>query len=192
MSEAETTTTPRVWIGCLQSYNAGRLIGEWVDATDLDEMLEAQEHVKALAISAAKEAGDWPVYFHEPEEFFLADNEGFGNAIGEYTPLDKVAELGAAIEEHGAAFLAYLGGFGRDDIPTDPAEMVTDFQDRYAGEWESDEDYARELVDAIGWKFEAGSAELDAISPYLDWEMIARELMMDAYEFNGHYFRANR
>jgi hypothetical protein len=26
-----TTETPRVWIGCLASYNAGRLIGEWVD-----------------------------------------------------------------------------------------------------------------------------------------------------------------
>jgi glutamine synthetase len=82
-----TTETPRVWIGCLASYNAGRLIGEWVDATDIDEMNECRDRVAAQAVEAAKQAGEYPVYFGDPEEFFLADHEGFGFNIGEYPEL---------------------------------------------------------------------------------------------------------
>lgn len=29
-------TTPRIWVGCLAHYNAGRLVGEWFDAVDGD------------------------------------------------------------------------------------------------------------------------------------------------------------
>jgi hypothetical protein len=69
------TTTPRVWIGCLASYNAGRLIGEWCEATDVDVMNDTWEDVKVQAVRAARAAGEYPVYFGEPEEPFLADNE---------------------------------------------------------------------------------------------------------------------
>lgn len=178
--------TPKVWIGCLASYNAGRLIGEWTDATDLDEMEECQKQVAAQAVAAAKEAGEWPVYFTEPEEFFLADNEGFGNAIGEYTPLEKVAELGQAIEEHGAPFLAFLEIY--DGVETNDAWTITnEFQDQYQGEYGSMKEFAYDYVDSCGWNgMESIPAEL---KNYLDWDMIARDLEMDMTETNGFIFR---
>jgi len=37
-------STPRVWIGCLHCYNAGRLVGEWFDAVDADEATLADVH----------------------------------------------------------------------------------------------------------------------------------------------------
>ena len=32
-----TTTEPAVWIGCLACYNAGRLTGDWYQATEADQ-----------------------------------------------------------------------------------------------------------------------------------------------------------
>lgn len=38
MTTTSTDTTPRVWVGCLACYNAGRLVGDWHDASDADEV----------------------------------------------------------------------------------------------------------------------------------------------------------
>ena len=197
-----TTTTARVAITCLASYNAGRLIYEWVDATDIDELEEGRKRVAAEAVRAAKAAGEYPVYFGEPEEFFLSDHEGFGNAIGEYTPFARVAALGAAIEEHGEAFLAYLTiADGSDSEDAD--DLVSAFQDKYVGEAESEADYARDYVSEVGWGgIPAGEMELstgwstvklnpiEELSSYLDWEMIAREVFMDHSFVDGYVFRS--
>ena len=41
-------TTPRVWIGCLQCYNEGNLVGDWHNATDADEITTSQLHGRAI------------------------------------------------------------------------------------------------------------------------------------------------
>ena len=43
MTTATDTDTPRIYVACLASYNAGILHGEWIDATDADEIREAIE-----------------------------------------------------------------------------------------------------------------------------------------------------
>ena len=197
------TTTARVAITCLASYNAGRLIYEWVDATDVDELEECRQRVAAAAVEAAKAAGEYPVYFGEPEEFFLSDYEGFGNAIGEYTPFARVAALGAAIEEHGEAFLAYLTiADGSDSEDAD--DLVASFQDAYVGEYDSEKDYAESFVSECGWGgVPAGELEfggsmwppvkinvLESLESYLDYDMIARELFMEHSFEDGHVFRS--
>jgi antirestriction protein len=132
-----TTTTPRVWIGCLAAYNEGHLHGEWVDATDVDVMNEVLEHV--LKTSPA----------HHAEEWFIADHEGFGDAIGEYTPFERVAALGALIEEHGEAFRAYLTWLDdADSIESD--ELEDNFYADYRGEWDSEKDFIYQQVDDLG------------------------------------------
>ena len=37
---------PRVWVGCLGCYNAGRLVGRWVDAEDAADL--SPEDVRAI------------------------------------------------------------------------------------------------------------------------------------------------
>lgn len=45
-----TATMPlRIWPGCLSCYNAGRLVGAWIDAADADEMTIAELHRQADA-----------------------------------------------------------------------------------------------------------------------------------------------
>lgn len=183
--------TPQVWIACLASYNAGRLIGEWVDAVDVDEMYEAQKRVAKAAVKAAKEAGDYPVYFGEPEEFAIHDYSNFGqlaSTLGEYPSYETVAKIGALIEEHGDAFIGYI-----DKCEVDLDEVdEDDFYQHYRGVHDSEEDYARELCQEIGLPGvdlspivpshnRYGTVELDKFDNwiveaegYIDWEMAAR------------------
>lgn len=182
-----TTVTPKVWIGCLASYNAGRLIGKWADATEgLDALLEAQEEVKQEALAAMKEAGEF--YGVEPEEFFLADYEGFPEGtVGEYTPLAQVAELAEAVEEHGDAFAAYLslGRYDADQLE----DALQDFEDCYAGEYDSLRDYAEESAYEIGLGGEEGSV-IESLASYIDWDRVARDYGFEGYtEADGHIFR---
>jgi antirestriction protein len=124
---ATETTNPAVWIGSLHAYNCGSLVGEWTDAFDLDQLQEVEARV-------LKRGGG--------EEIALMDFEGFGDMIGEYTQLDRVAEIAAAIEDHGEALVLYAShaGFDADD---DLAEFVERFESAHAGGgFESLKDYA--------------------------------------------------
>lgn len=171
-----STTTPRVWIGCLASYNAARLIGEWVDAVDVDEMNECRDRVAAQAVEAAKAAGEYPVYFGEPEEFFLADNEGFGFSVGEYPDWSALAKVGALIDERGEDFVAFLKW-----IDGDPLEMADELEERfneaYCGSADDEKSYAYQYVEEVGWAGVEGQELRDSqVYNYLDWDKIIQEL----------------
>ena len=186
----QTHDTPQVWIGCLASYNAGRLIGEWVDATDADEIGEAEKRVAITAVAAAQEAGEYPVYFGDPEEFFIADYDGFPQAavsmLGEYADYATVAAVAVGIEAHGEPFAKWLGSI---DSLDEPATLVDRFTEAYRGEYDSEEAYAREYVsDTGGWSGVPSQVEIevgfqrkkidifDELDSYIDWESVAREL----------------
>lgn len=203
--------TPRVWIGCLASYNAGRLIGEWVDATDTDVMNEAQKRVAEQAVKAAKEAKEYPVYFGEPEEFFIANYDNFPSAVvshlGEYPNYDTVVAIATFIENKGeaaAAFYEFASNVGMDLDGLDES----DFDNHYRGEWDSEEDYARHYVNEVGWSGVPADIHMpnprsfgeevllrpfDELDPYLDWDSIERELFDhgDYSHVNGHVFEAS-
>lgn len=60
------------------------------------------------------------------------------------------------------------------------------FSDSYAGEFDSDEDFARDMADNTG----AIPDEKQAWPLYcIDWEFAARELMFDYMAEDGFYFR---
>jgi antirestriction protein len=65
------------------------------------------------------------------------------------------------------------------------ASSLSDVEEAYQGEYNSDEDFAVQLLEDTG--------ELDPSSllgAYFDYEKFARDLMMcDYFESNGHYFR---
>jgi len=164
----KVSTTPAVWIGSLHAYNCGRLIGEWADASDLDQLREVEARVLA-------EGGG--------EEIALMDFQGFGEMIGEYTPLDRVAEIAAAIEEHGEALIHYAGFAGIGD-GADVAELVQGFEDAHAGSgYDSLKDYAEQN---FGEFFDVP----DKLAPYIDYEAFEASLDCDGYRcIDGHVFR---
>ncbi len=61
---------------------------------------------------------------------------------------------------------------------------LDDFEEAYAGEYDTPEDFARDMADNLG------AIDRNVSWPYtcIDWEHAARELMYDYTEENGHYF----
>jgi antirestriction protein len=155
--------TPKVWIGCLAAYNGGSLHGKWVDATDVDGIREAGAEVIKTS----------PADF--PEELFIADYDGFPSdvvrAFGEYPDYDTVAKVATALEVHGAPFSAWLSIDYRELASDD---LVSQFEESYRGEYESERDFAYQYLSDCGWQ---GLETIpDAVMSYLDMDMIVRDL----------------
>lgn len=98
------TETPRIYVACLASYNAGYLHGAWIDATE--EPWVIWESVRAmLAASPVADAEEWAIH----------DYEGFGDVrIAEYDGFERVSALASFIGEHGALGAALLAHFNGD------------------------------------------------------------------------------
>jgi antirestriction protein len=146
------TTTPEVWIACLASYNAGRLIGEWVDATDIDNLTEAVERIKHAAVVAARGAGEGVMYFPVPEEFAIHDYNNFPDTLvsqlGEYPDWKTIVSIAKMIEDHGDKFVAYINACEIDLSEADSIEGK--FEEASKGEWESEKAYAEEYLEDMG------------------------------------------
>jgi antirestriction protein len=157
--------TPKVWIGCLAAYNAGELHGRWVQATDLDELESARVHV--IRTSPVWKSGGMA------EEHAVMDYDGFGSlsaALGEWPDFKTLAVVGEAIEKHGEVFIAYVEACE----PTLNDEVASGFDDAYRGEWDSENAYAEDFISECGF---AGVQQIpDELLPYLDMDMIAREI----------------
>jgi len=66
----------------------------------------------------------------------------------------------------------------------DNGYSLSDFEEAYSGEWSSDEDFVQDLLESCG--------DLPKDLPayiHIDWESTARDIMMDYFEVDGHYFR---
>ncbi|KKL11788.1 hypothetical protein LCGC14_2542290 [marine sediment metagenome] len=63
---------------------------------------------------------------------------------------------------------------------------VGDMEEAYQGEYASDEDFAQNLAEDLD------TVDKNSTWPMycIDWEWAARELMMDYYEIDRHYFRS--
>lgn len=165
-----TDTTPRAWIGCLHCYNSGRLVGEWYDAAEADMVTIDGLHVDAGTIANVS-----------CEEMWVMDTDGLPIAR-EMSPAEA-AEWGALLAEVDewqrealAAWVAsgdYIAE-GHGDLPSLP-----DFEERYAGEWDSFRDYAESLADDIGLLQDVS----DTLAAYFDWAAWTRDL---AYDYTTH------
>jgi antirestriction protein len=192
----------RIYVACLASYNAGCLHGAWIDCTDLDSMQDQVNAIlraspepnvfvtcpdcngtKEKVLGHNSETGETRVGPCETckgrgtvpssEEFAIHDHEGFGGLIEEYTSLTRVAALAEAIEEHGAAFIAFMENRGNAD---DIGETVEAFTDAYRGEWDSEQKFAENLLD------ELGEIKGDSLAErYFDYEAFTRDLFISDY-----------
>lgn len=143
----------RIYIACLESYNAGRLVGAWLDLTDFVDC-EALE----VAAKAAIKGEEWAIH----------DHEGFYNLMGEYTPLAQVFELHETLteaeENHSAEVIAAAMAIADKDEWLQALE-------NFCGSFDRQGDYAYECADQAG--------ELDSIPEryrnHIDWEAIERD-----------------
>lgn len=138
---ATTTTTPQAWCGCETCYAAGDLVGQWFDITDVADIGAEEIH--------AGSGVDWRR--RGCEEFVCMDTDGLPTT-GEPS-LDEAARWGEIYEEVGPdqwpALCAWVrsGSYvaeGDTDYP-----VLGDFEERYAGEWDSFRDYAFQLAEDL-------------------------------------------
>ena len=150
---------PRIYIASLSDYNAGRLIGEWVDidATTTEEDL--YEAVAAVLAAGAPGA----------EEFAIHDFDGFpAGLIGEYEPLERVAAYGAFLaEDDGGERFAFL------DVYSGPTDALEDaFSEAYLGAYDSVLEYAESYVSDTGLL----DSVPEDVQRYFDYTAFARDL----------------
>jgi antirestriction protein len=154
------TETPKIYVACLASYNAGYLHGCWIDATL--EIESIWNEVRGM-LATSPVAG--------AEEWALHDFEGFGSLrLSEFEGIERVHELACFIEDNpeiGAHLLSYYCG----DV--DEARRA---MENYQGCFDDIADYAAQLAE-----------ECMEIPPhlehYIDYGAMARDM-----ELNGEFF----
>jgi len=124
---------PRVWIGSLADYNAGRLLGEWTDAAvETEELLGVAERIMATSERAG--AKEWAIF----------DFDGFGSyRVGEHDELGSVAAVARGIAHHGAAYASWAER-SRDD-----GERRERFEEAFLGEYASRDTYVDFVLDGM-------------------------------------------
>lgn len=186
MSEA------RVWVGCLGCYNAGGLVGAWVDAIDAED-LEPHAYVLEGTGSTIPPCGR----LEGADERWVFDFEGFAGMLsGECSPAEaaQLAEVLEAVEADGLeveAFGAYVANIGRQYAAEDWASTREQFAEAYRGRHASGADYAEELFEELGGFEVYGPAggsdrtrDLSSSWPFycIDWDRAWRELELgDGY-----------
>lgn len=161
-----TTADMRVWVGCLGCYNAGALVGEWVDGIEAED-LEPHDHLANAGISS-------PACGRvKADERWCLDLEGYEGFIsGECSPMEaqRVAQAVEDLDDdERAAFGAWIGN-GSGDI-----DGLDSFREAFSGEWPNFVEYAQELAEDLGAVDEGASWP----NSYIDWERAARDLAMD-------------
>src|SRR5258708_21890889 len=84
-------TTPKVWLADLAAYNEGHLHGEWVDATDVENLREAGKRI--IKSSPALYAEELAVHDYDNVPRAIIDH------FGEYPNWDKLVEVLTALDD---------------------------------------------------------------------------------------------
>lgn len=140
-SVSPTYPVPRVWVGCVACYAAGRLVGEWNDAVHADEVSCDDLH----------RANGLTTIGGSHEETWVYDHENLP-VTGECSPR-QAARLGCRIAEADewlrAAFCAWIasGCYVED---TDHLPSIDDFMEAYAGQWDSFFQFTEHLIEELG------------------------------------------
>jgi antirestriction protein len=162
-SSSAAKKTPRIYVASLSDYNAGRLHGVWLEATDIERV---RIGIAAMLKASASERA---------EEYAIHDFEGFSRYLpSEYAELELVCAIGAAIAEHGTIITAY---FEHGTFPTDAEqlpELLAHFSESYQGAYESLEDWAVQYLQDTGLLQQVPQA----LCGYIDLESWADDAQM--------------
>jgi len=166
----------RIYVANLAAYNAGRLVGEWIDLPLSDE--ELREKIQSILDA-------WNDGFSPSEEWAVHDYEA-PFSIGEYESPYKInewAERLSNISEDEEVISAIFGGFSVEEA----LEILENGEYRVYNDCDDMADVAYQLYEESG-----RLAEIEkVISPsYIDWDAIGRDMEIEGtfiYAGNGVY-----
>jgi antirestriction protein len=125
---------PRIYVASLADYNAGDLLGCWIDADQPVDVIHEQVGAM-LATSTQPVAEEWAIH----------DYEGFGVlGLSEYEDLDHVAGVARGIVEFGEVFAAVVAHFGGTGNVEEARRYM---EEGYRGDFDTVADYAETLIE---------------------------------------------
>ena len=150
----------RIYVADLAAYNAGKLHGIWIDATEDLEVIHKQ--VRAM-LATSPERG--------AEEYAIHDYEGFaGYDLSEYEGLEAAHEIACFIEDYpdfGGELLNHFSDLGE-------ARRVA--EEDYCGCYSTLADYAQELTEEC-------TAIPENLAFYIDYEAMGRDMALNGDVF---------
>lgn len=167
---------PRIYIADLAAYNAGELVGKWVDLEDMNV-----DEAIADVLSRGEALGDWAGVDHE--EFFITDYEGFGPIrIGESTSISEVLAHVERMGDDPERYFAYVEYNGEDYAEHyDPDNVI--------GPWDSMKDVAYDHVESC-ILHEIPEGMRRTVENYFDYDAFARDLRINGQfsEYEGKVY----
>lgn len=160
----------RIYVSTYHKYNSGTLQGEWMDLEDYSDAAEFFEAAKEL---------------HEDEE----DPEFMFQDFDEVPARFKDESMSESELQELYDFIEMVEDSRHDMEVFEAAEACgidpSDVDEAYQGKYDSDEDFAEEMAEQLGYMDEKKEWPFNCIG----WEYAARELMYYYSSDNGHYFR---
>ena len=165
--QTNDSDSPALYCGTYGKYNEGLLCGMWLDLSTFDYYEEFEAF--CLAIHADEEDPEimYQDYENMPRSLYSESmgEEGFDNIV-KYCELRDDYSVSAV----------------EDFLEWDSTDDLDRMHDAYVGVYDSEEDFAREIVsDCYDIENMMGS-----LSDYFDYEAFARDLFMGDYYFGSH------
>ncbi len=169
----------RIWVGCLACYNAGVLIGEWIDVTETAEDELTPELIHGRDTSH--------------EELWVMDHEGFEGLIDGEGNVSTFYRAAAFLDEAEASYVnvsALVAWLKFEGLDWSGGGVIEQFQDAYVGEYDSGADCAESEVGEAYWD---ALQELPAVLRHrIDWDGVWVDMRASGeyFEADGYYFRS--
>ena len=183
----KTDTEPQVYVACLACYNEGRLHGRWIDADELEHEWGYRKHYGNAP--PEDEDGRYPMTkCKKPnhDEWAIHDYDGVPN-LGEHPDIPYLINVMRCIEEHGDAFREWFNLDPHNKSHHD--DLSEAFQEAYCGKYKSEEDFAAEHAESMGY---ISPENQNPLLMYVDYELFWKASLRHSHYFsNGHVFRGD-
>ena len=159
--------SPALYCGTYGKYNSGNLSGMWLNVSTFDDYEDFVNF--CLAIHADE---NYPELMYQ--DFANIPDSLYSESMGE-KGFEKIMEYCELCDEYGVSAVD-------DFLEWDSTEDLDRMHDAYVGVYDSEEDFARELVsDCYDLDNMMGS-----LACYFDYEAFARDLFVGDYRFGSH------
>ena len=155
-------SNPSIYVGTYEKYNNFSLFGKWVDLTQFDSSDEFYDYCRELHNDEDEPELMFQDYEYIPDGYVSEChlNPAIFEVLEELTDPNDYED-----------FCSFVSHFGK-------GATVEKFRDSYVGHYDSEEDFARELVEQTTTKDVP-----EFYLRYFDYKTYAQDLFMDGYVF---------